>query len=394
MSSRVSNKDVHLGEHRKQKPFLKFNDLQCPTCKKCLYSANHDECILEYLSRLNPRASAQNKDAKSHKTTKRYMPVEKSSASKKPERQIPTGHRNQCQNGFTKDELHQMASAENNTSGPTYVLKDKKASDYDNSDPVPPRQNVVPSAEKTDSSQQGLEFLFSPLLEEYYNPTHGLAEENNNDQAPNAHFKEDEILSILFDDAVISSTKTESPWELSRQQFGKMIIKLKWKKVLILKNHLHQLLAWKQFGFSLPTQHTNHLEKVYLLKKALYGLKQAPRAWYDELSTFLMSKGFTKVQSSMAILHVIKHDQHKSTSRRLKNFKYLKWYHYHGTLDPKDSWIRTKYNISDVDPCPDCLDTRKALLGDTVILGDKLKLISKETKLHCYVFSRGKSTWR
>ncbi|GJS23846.1 putative ribonuclease H-like domain-containing protein [Tanacetum coccineum] len=93
MSSRVSNKDVHLGEHRKQKPFLKFNDLQCPTFKKCLYSANHDECVLEYLSRLNPRASAQNKDAKSHKTTKRYMPVEKSSESKKPERLIPKGHR-------------------------------------------------------------------------------------------------------------------------------------------------------------------------------------------------------------------------------------------------------------------------------------------------------------
>ncbi|GJZ00436.1 hypothetical protein Tco_0517865 [Tanacetum coccineum] len=93
MSSRVSNKDVHLGEHRKQKPFLKFNDLQCPTCKKCLYSANHDECVLEYLSGLNHRASAQNKDAKSHKTTKRYMPVEKSSASKKLERQIPIGHK-------------------------------------------------------------------------------------------------------------------------------------------------------------------------------------------------------------------------------------------------------------------------------------------------------------
>ncbi|GJV93070.1 hypothetical protein Tco_1540883 [Tanacetum coccineum] len=94
MSSRVSNKDVHIeGEHRKQKPFLKSNDLRCPTCKKCILSANHDECVLEYLSKLNPRASAQNKDAKSHKTTKRYMPVEKSSASKKPERQIPTGHR-------------------------------------------------------------------------------------------------------------------------------------------------------------------------------------------------------------------------------------------------------------------------------------------------------------
>ncbi|GKF25793.1 retrovirus-related pol polyprotein from transposon TNT 1-94 [Tanacetum coccineum] len=37
-----------------------------------------------------------------------------------------------------------------------------------------------------------------------------------------------------------------------------------------------------------------HPEKVYRLRKALYGLKQALRAWYDELSNFLMSKGFTK----------------------------------------------------------------------------------------------------
>ncbi|GJY73959.1 retrovirus-related pol polyprotein from transposon TNT 1-94 [Tanacetum coccineum] len=37
-----------------------------------------------------------------------------------------------------------------------------------------------------------------------------------------------------------------------------------------------------------------HPDKVYHLKKALYGLKQAPRAWYDELSNFLVSKGFSK----------------------------------------------------------------------------------------------------
>nr|GEX48703.1 hypothetical protein [Tanacetum cinerariifolium] len=37
-----------------------------------------------------------------------------------------------------------------------------------------------------------------------------------------------------------------------------------------------------------------HPDKVYCLKKALYGLKQAPRAWYDELSTFLVSKVFSK----------------------------------------------------------------------------------------------------
>jgi hypothetical protein len=33
---------------------------------------------------------------------------------------------------------------------------------------------------------------------------------------------------------------------------------------------------------------------VYRLKKALYGLKQAPRAWYEKLSKFLMSTGFSK----------------------------------------------------------------------------------------------------
>ncbi|GJS28698.1 retrovirus-related pol polyprotein from transposon TNT 1-94 [Tanacetum coccineum] len=38
----------------------------------------------------------------------------------------------------------------------------------------------------------------------------------------------------------------------------------------------------------------DHPEKFYRLKKALYRFKQAPRAWYDELSNFLMSKGFTK----------------------------------------------------------------------------------------------------
>nr|GEZ73655.1 retrovirus-related Pol polyprotein from transposon TNT 1-94 [Tanacetum cinerariifolium] len=37
-----------------------------------------------------------------------------------------------------------------------------------------------------------------------------------------------------------------------------------------------------------------HPDKVYRLKKAFYALKQAPREWYDELSNFLVSKGFSK----------------------------------------------------------------------------------------------------
>ncbi|GJT41662.1 retrovirus-related pol polyprotein from transposon TNT 1-94 [Tanacetum coccineum] len=37
-----------------------------------------------------------------------------------------------------------------------------------------------------------------------------------------------------------------------------------------------------------------NLSHVYKLKKALYGLKQAPRAWYDMLSSFLISQHFSK----------------------------------------------------------------------------------------------------
>ncbi|GJT58216.1 hypothetical protein Tco_0993270 [Tanacetum coccineum] len=98
----------------------------------------------------------------------------------------------------------QEMSVENVSSG--LVPQGQKASDYDNSDPVPPRQNVVPTAEKTDSSQQGLEFLFSPLLEEYYNPTHGLEpDEYINDKAPIASFNKLNYQSLF----VHGSNKTQ-----------------------------------------------------------------------------------------------------------------------------------------------------------------------------------------
>ncbi|GKD14306.1 retrovirus-related pol polyprotein from transposon TNT 1-94 [Tanacetum coccineum] len=119
-------------------------------------------------------------------------------------------------------------------------------------------------------------------------------------------------------------------WELVDKPFGKTVIKLKWlcknkkdedqivnrnKARLVAKgyaqesgidfeesvgsNHvaLWKLFAQKEEGYvAQPNGFVNpdHPEKVYRLRKALYGLKQAPRAWYDELSNFLMSKGFTK----------------------------------------------------------------------------------------------------
>nr|GEX58549.1 hypothetical protein [Tanacetum cinerariifolium] len=62
-------------------------------------------------------------------------------------------------------------------------------------------------------------------------------------------------------------------------------------KIAFLYGHLKEEVYVNQpNGFVDPY----HLDKVYRLKKALYGLKQAPRALYNELSNFLVSKGFSK----------------------------------------------------------------------------------------------------
>ncbi|GKD06436.1 retrovirus-related pol polyprotein from transposon TNT 1-94 [Tanacetum coccineum] len=67
------------------------------------------------------------------------------------------------------DEIKEMSetSVANDTSG--LFPQRQKASDYDNSDPVPKLQNVSPSADTTAPSQQELDLLFGPLYDEFFN---------------------------------------------------------------------------------------------------------------------------------------------------------------------------------------------------------------------------------
>nr|GEU60846.1 hypothetical protein [Tanacetum cinerariifolium] len=266
----------------------------------------------------------------------------------------------------------------------------KKASDYDNPEPVPQRQDVSSSADVDVSSQQELDLLFGPLYDEFFNA------ENNNDQPKEGEqLQDDEFtnpLCALTQDVAESSshnieqvrgnpsrpvqTRRQLPtdpemcmyeltlstakpknikeamadfawveamleelhqfdrlqvWELVDKPFGKMVIRLKWlwknkkdedqtvirnKARLVAKGYAQEEDIDFEESFALMDVKTaflngllkeevyvtqpdgfvdpNHLENVYRLRKALYGLKQAPRGWYDELSKFLTSKGFTK----------------------------------------------------------------------------------------------------
>ncbi|GKC55116.1 retrovirus-related pol polyprotein from transposon TNT 1-94 [Tanacetum coccineum] len=62
-------------------------------------------------------------------------------------------------------------------------------------------------------------------------------------------------------------------------------------KTTFLNGILREEVYISQLDRFVDPNKPNH---VYRLKKALYGLKQAPRAWYDLLSSFLLSQGFSK----------------------------------------------------------------------------------------------------
>nr|GEZ11653.1 retrovirus-related Pol polyprotein from transposon TNT 1-94 [Tanacetum cinerariifolium] len=62
-------------------------------------------------------------------------------------------------------------------------------------------------------------------------------------------------------------------------------------KTAFLNDNLKKEVYVSQPDGFVDPDNPNH---VYKLKKALYGLKQAPRAWYDMLSSFLLSQDFYK----------------------------------------------------------------------------------------------------
>nr|GEZ08816.1 retrovirus-related Pol polyprotein from transposon TNT 1-94 [Tanacetum cinerariifolium] len=62
-------------------------------------------------------------------------------------------------------------------------------------------------------------------------------------------------------------------------------------KTTFLNGNLWEEVYVSQSDGFMDPDNPNH---VYKLKKALYGLKQAPRAWYDMLSSFLISQDLSK----------------------------------------------------------------------------------------------------
>ncbi|GJX58197.1 putative ribonuclease H-like domain-containing protein [Tanacetum coccineum] len=105
-------------------------------------------------------------------------------------------------------------------------------------------------------------------------------------------------------------------------------------------------------GFEDP----DHPDKVYKVVKALYGLHQAPRAWYDTLTTYLLSNGFQRGQIDQTLFiksqkgHILLVQQRKK-----------------GIFISQDKYVHEilrKFNYTDVKSASTPTDLEKPLVKD------------------------------
>nr|GEW78078.1 retrovirus-related Pol polyprotein from transposon TNT 1-94 [Tanacetum cinerariifolium] len=194
------------------------------------------------------------------------------------------------------DEIKEMSetSVANDTS--VLVPQRQKASDYDNSNPVPQQQNVSSSVDAHVPSQQELDLIFGPLYDEFSNassnpqdtqpttniqptsapstPTYVHAKENNDNQAEKEHLPDDEFTNSL-------SKGYAQEEDIDFEESFAPVACLEAVQIFFA------YAAHKSFPIYQMDVKTTFLNGP--LKE-----EQAPRAWYDEHLKFLTSKGLTK----------------------------------------------------------------------------------------------------
>ncbi|GKB07987.1 retrovirus-related pol polyprotein from transposon TNT 1-94 [Tanacetum coccineum] len=159
--------------------------------------------------------------------------------------------------------------------------------------------------------------LFQPMFDEYFTPPPIAVTPVQEVAAPRAVDLVDSlVLTSIDQDAPSSSTPSIQEQEQSPNisQDKVLLIKLKWiykvkmdefggvtkNKARLVAQGFRQDegIDFEESFSSVSRIEAIHIfdnpSHVYKLKKALYGLKQAPRAWYNMLSSFLISQQFSK----------------------------------------------------------------------------------------------------
>nr|GEV42498.1 putative ribonuclease H-like domain-containing protein [Tanacetum cinerariifolium] len=177
-------------------------------------------------------------------------------------------------------------------------------------------------------------------------------------------------------------------WELVPCLDKVMLIKLKW---------IYKVKTDEFSGVLKNKARLDNPSNVYKLIKALYGLQQAPRAWYDMLSSFLISQYFSKGtvdptlftrKAGNKLLLAMPTEKHLNAVKRI--FRYLKGTINMGLWYSKDTGMSLTTYV-DADHAG-CQDTRRSTSGSTQFLGDKLVTWSSK-KQNRTVILRSSGEW-
>ncbi|GJU70996.1 retrovirus-related pol polyprotein from transposon TNT 1-94 [Tanacetum coccineum] len=236
-------------------------------------------------------------------------------------------------------------------------------------------ENVPPADETVITSLNELDILFSLMFDEYFNEDTSVVSKSFAVPTADASDKHQQSNTTSSTSTTVAAYSTQlniyTTPELSTQappvtatknivqaenvmvdedEFINIFNTLMDVKIAFLNGPLKEEVYVNQ-----PDRFVDphHPDKVYRLKKALYGLNQALRAWYDELSNFLVSKGFSKgfidptlFITKKAIDISCNPVQHSRTKHIDVRYHFIKEWVERGIVEL--FFVRTEYQLADL----------------------------------------------
>ncbi|GJW47914.1 retrovirus-related pol polyprotein from transposon TNT 1-94 [Tanacetum coccineum] len=340
---------------RNSSPFSDFKHFVCSTCQKCVFNANHDACITKFLKEVNSRAKIQpnktrnsNKpvDPTSHKRvilrnlvgTYGKMFTDLHNQGNPPPKKTPTFHDDPLNESPNEDSTSQGSSSNVRKIHSPLEHLSRWTKDH-------PIANVISDSSRSVSTRKQLK---TDAMWCYFDAFLTSVEPKKFKQA----MTEPAWIDAMQEE--IHEFKRLEVWELVPCPDNVILIKFKWiykvktkefggvlknkarlvaqgfrqeegidfKELfapvarieairIFVANAAHKNMTIYQIDVKMALLNGELKEKVYVsqpdgfvdqnnpshvykLKKALYDLKQAPHAWYDMLSSFLISQQFSK----------------------------------------------------------------------------------------------------
>nr|GEX40145.1 retrotransposon protein, putative, unclassified [Tanacetum cinerariifolium] len=297
------------------------------------------------------------------------------------------------------DEIKEVSqtSVANNTSG--LVPQRQKASDYDNPDPVPQRQDVSSSADVHVPSQQELDLLFEQV---HGNPSRLVQTRRKLATNPKMYMfaltvstaEPKNIKEAMANSAWIETMEEElhqfdilQVWELVDKPYGKSFIKLKWlwknkkdkdqtvirnKARLVAKGYAREECIYFEESFALVAR----LEAVRIFI-AYAAHKSFPIFQMDVKTAFLNGPLKEEAKYTLEILHKHDMDKGQSIGTTMATKPKLDADLSGNPVDQTDYRSKIGSLIFELTAFLDadhagCIDSRKSTSGGIQFLGDKL----------------------